>query len=377
MFGRSFKLFGIYGFTVRLDASWFLLGILVTWSLGGAHGFFRTLAPHLAPATAWAMGAVGAVGLLLSIVAHELSHAVVARRFGLPIRGITLFVFGGVAEMSEEPRSPGAELWMAAAGPAASVVLAVAFLGLGALSGWLRWPAAVSGILAYMAWINGAVALFNLIPAFPLDGGRILRALLWRARHDFAEATDVTSRIGSAFGLVMMAGGGIVAIAGYLVDGLWFFFIGLFVRGAAIGSRRQSLMTRMLAGEHVRDYMAHDPVVVPRQASVREFVEQYVYRYPHDVFPVNQDDRLAGCVSVRTVKGLPHSEWERMTVGALAEPCGTTNTVGPEDDVLATLKTMRRTGHPRMLVVDHGDLIGMIAAKDLVKALAIKSELNS
>ena len=212
MFGKRFVLFEILGFKVQIDGSWLFLAVLVTWSL--ATGVFPVWYEGLSPATYWWMAVAGVIGLVFSLIFHELSHSLVARRFGLPIRGITLFIFGGVAEMEEEPASGKVEFLMAVAGPVSSCVLAVGFYVLAVIGLAQGLPDPVLGILDYLALINGMLAAFNLLPAFPLDGGRMLRAALWYYKGDLREATRLASRSGEIFGIVLMALGAVVTSAG-------------------------------------------------------------------------------------------------------------------------------------------------------------------
>lgn len=377
MFGKSFELFEIFGFKIRVDVSWFVLALLITWSLAAPpNGWFPSLYKDLAPATYWSMGVAGAVGLFISIVLHELSHALMARRFGLPMRGITLFIFGGVAEMTDEPPSPKAEFFVAIAGPIASIAIAIAcwlIAGVGAAGGW---PLALTGVLSYLALINAVLVAFNLIPAFPLDGGRVLRSALWQWQGSLSSATRVTSQIGSVFGIVLIALGVLSVVTGNFVSGMWWFLIGLFLRNAAQMSYQQVLVRRVLEGEPVRRFMETDPVTVSRAASVRQLVEDYVYRYHFKMFPVVDNGRLLGCVTTRQIKSLPPSEWDRQSVSALMETCSADNTVGPESDALKALSIMNRTRSSRLMVVEGGRLVGIIALKDMLKFLSLKIELE-
>src|SRR5579885_3119155 len=237
MFGRRITLFKLFGFEVRVDASWLIIAALVTWSL--ALGLFPALLPGLTRRAYWQMGIIGAVGLFLSIIIHELFHSLVARRFALPMRGITLFVFGGVAEMGSEPQSPKVEFLMAAAGPLASIGLGGLFYG---FARWARmdgWDPQIIAILAYLAWINWLLAAFNLIPAFPLDGGRVLRAALWHFQKDIVHATRTAALIGSGFGILLMVLGIYRLFFGDLISAIWYFLIGLFLRGASKASYEQ------------------------------------------------------------------------------------------------------------------------------------------
>ncbi len=376
MFGRRFDLFQIFGVTIRLDLSWFVIVALIAWSL--ADNFFPGTYAGLSINTYWGMGVVGALGLFASVLVHELAHALAARRVGLSIRGITLFIFGGVAEMDEEPSSPGAEFLVAIAGPLASVAIGVAGFGLAAVGVEAGWPVPIVGVISYLALINLILVVFNMIPAFPLDGGRVFRSLLWHWKKNLRWATRVTSQIGSGFGLVLIAYGVYRVVArGDLFGGMWTFLVGMFLRNAAQMSYRQLLLRRRLEGERVRRFMKPDPVAVPRALSVAELVEDFIYRYHFKMYPVVDGDRLLGCVTTRQVKELPREEWTRQTVGAITEPCSAANTVSPDTDALEALATMNREGASRLLVVENGRLAGIIALKDLLRFLALKVELEA
>jgi Zn-dependent protease/CBS domain-containing protein len=371
MFGRSIRLFSVRGIPIRLDASWFLIALLVTWSLAVA--VFPTLQPHLSTPQYWVMGLLGALGLFASIVVHELCHAVVARRHAIPMNGITLFVFGGVAEMNGEPPTARAELRMAVAGPAASVGIGIVALALGEMSG-SRWPTAVT-VLTYLGTINLALAVFNLLPAFPLDGGRIFRAILWRRMQNLRRATRVASRIGVAFSVLFMVIGAARAVTGDLLGGVWLLLIGLFLRQAANASYQQVLVRRALEGEPVRRFMTESPVTLPPSLTLADFLNDYVYRYHHKLYPVQDNGHLLGAISTDALQRVPRAEWGSRTVGALATPWADT-AVTPDTAALQALARMRQTGRSRLLVVDGGRLVGVLSAQDLLNFLSLKLELE-
>ncbi len=374
MFGKGFELFKLFGFSVKLDLSWFLIAILVTWSL--AVGYFPQLYEGLAQPIYWLMGAIGALGLFAAIVVHELSHSLMARRNGMEMSGITLFIFGGVAEMSEEPPGAAEELKVSLAGPLASVGIAGLCFGLAAVGRALSWPVAVVGVIQYLAVINVVVVVFNMLPAFPLDGGRVLRSLLWRWKGDLRTATRWAATVGSAFGILLIMLAVLSVLAGNFIGGMWLFLIGLFLRHAAQQSYQRVMIRRALEGEPVRRFMQSDPVSVPRAASVRQLVEEYVYRYHHKLYPVEDRGRLVGCVTTRAVRELPKDEWERQSVGAIAEECDSSNTIGPDSDAMDALSTMQQQNVSRLIVVDGGELVGVLALKDLLQFFALKMELE-
>jgi Zn-dependent protease/CBS domain-containing protein len=374
VFGRRFELFRVFGFAIRIDASWFIVVTLVTWTL--AQKVFPATLEDLAQGTYWTMGVFGALGLFASVIVHELAHALVARHYGLSMRGITLFIFGGVAEMSQEPSTPKAEFMVAVAGPLASVFIALLCFGLSLGEALFAWPAPVTRVLAYIAFLNLVLVAFNIVPAFPLDGGRVLRSLLWHWKNNLRWATRVSSAIGSGFGMFLIVVGVWRIVIGDFVGGLWSALIGMFLRFAAQTSYQQLLLRRVLEGEPVRRFMQRDPVTVPRALSVRELVEDYVYRYHFKMFPVVDDGRLVGCVTTRRLKELPQEEWARQSVGAVAEPCTVENTVSPDTDAMQALSKMNQTGASRLLVVDEERLVGIIALKDLLKFFSLKMELE-
>ncbi len=377
MFGRSIHLFTVFGFAVRLDPSWFIMAVLWTSSL--ATQSFPSMIKGLSPSFYWGMGVAGTLGLFFSVVVHELAHSLVARRFGIDMRGITLFIFGGVAEMGSEPPNPKAEFWVAAAGPAMSFAVGFGGLGLAALGragGWAGPAEAILAVIAYLSWANLVLAVFNLVPAFPLDGGRIFRSILWRWKGSLRWATQVSSQIGSGFGFLLIAGGMLLVIQGNW-SGVYLGLLGLFVRNAAQSSYQQLLLRRAFEGEPVSRFMQADPVTVPRQIAVSQLVQEYVYRFHHKMYPVLDDGgRLIGCVTTRQVKDMPHEDWDRTTVGAVASPCSPDNTVGPDTDALEALSAMSRTRTSRLMVAEGDHLLGILTLKDLLRFFSLKMELE-
>ena len=374
MFGRSVTLFQLLGFKVQVDWSWLFLALLVTWSL--AEGFFPGQHKGLPKSTYWVMAVVGAFGLFGSLILHELSHSIVARRYGIPIKGITLFIFGGVAQMDEEPPSAKAELLMAMAGPIASILLALGFFGLLIIGKAYGLPEPALGVLIYLSFINGVLAAFNILPAFPLDGGRMFRALLWQWKRDLRWATRSASRVGSGFGFLLIGLGLANVLAGNFVGGIWLSLIGLFLRGAASASYYQLITRRAFEGEPIRRFMTPNPVTVSPDLSVKELVEDYIYRYLHDLFPVTKNSQLIGCVSTRQVNKVPHEEWNRRTVRDLLTPCTDQNTIDADTDAVKALSIMNRTGNSRLLVMQGDRLVGIIALKDILKFLSLKLDLE-
>lgn len=375
MLGKPIALFELMGFKVKMDLSWVFISLLIAWSL--AQGYFPEIAKGLSPLTYWAMGIAGVVGLFASLVLHELSHSLVARRFGLPIRGITLFIFGGVAEMEEEPAKAKTELLMAIAGPIFSAALAAALLGSAMIAEAQGLPEPLLAVMYYLALMNGVLAVFNLIPAFPLDGGRVLRAALWRWKGDLHWATTIACRLGATFGLALIAFAVFSVLTGNLFGAVWLFLIGIFIRQASAQSYQQMLLRDALAGNRVRKFMTSSPVVVPPDITVRALVDDFVYRYGFDLFPVIQGSRLLGCVGTAQIRAIPREQWEQAKVREIMLPCSEDNVIDVDEEATRTLALMTRTGNSRLMVTERGRLVGIISLKDMLKPFALKSELES
>jgi Zn-dependent protease len=373
MFGKRILLFKLMGFAVHIDLSWLIIAILITWSL--AVGLFPFMYEGLSAPTYWLMGIAGAAGLFLSIVFHELFHSLVARRFGLPMTGITLFIFGGVAEMDDEPPSPKAEFYMAVVGPLSSAALSFALLAV-YTAGRGVLPVAVSGVLNYLALLNLILAGFNLLPAFPLDGGRVLRSILWQWKKNLRWATRIASAIGSGFGLLLIFIGLLSLMTGNFIGGVWQAMIGLFLRSAAQASYRQVVVRKALEGETVKRFMNKEPVTVPPSLTINSLVNDYIYQYHYKMFPVIESGKLLGCITTRQVKDVPREEWDSRSVGDVAVRCAAENAVGSELDALKALSLMNRTGNSRLMVVDNDRLVGIISLKDIMGFLSVRLELD-
>jgi Zn-dependent protease/predicted transcriptional regulator len=374
MFGKRITLFKLLGFEVKIDWSWLIIAALVTWSLSA--GLFPQHYPGLPAWTYWAMGVIGALGLFASIVFHEFCHSIVARKRGLPMKGITLFVFGGVAEMGEEPASAATEFMMAVVGPLSSLVLAAVCYGSFHVGRGIGWSEPIVGVIGYLAYINGLLAAFNLLPAFPLDGGRILRSILWGIKGDLRWATRVSSNIGVGFGILFVFVGLYQFFQGNVIGGVWSFLIGMFLQGAARASYQRIVLRNALEGETVRRFMTMDPVAAPPSISVKELVEDYVYKYHFKMFPVIESGRLVGCVTTRQIRDLPREEWPAKKVGELATQCSPENTIDPDTDAVKALSAMSETGKSRLLVTEGSRLVGVVALKDMLRFLALKVDLE-
>lgn len=373
--GATIELVRVFGFPVRVHASWLVIFLLLAWSL--ATGWFPAQHAGLTTSTYWAMGLVGSLGLFVSILLHELSHSVVAQRFGLPIRGITLFLFGGVAQMSDEPSSPRQELLIAVAGPLASVAIAAACWAFTAVGEAAGWPVYVTAVTGYLAFLNLVLVAFNLLPAFPLDGGRVFRAILWSWKRSLREATRIAAAWGAGFGTALIALGILSVLGGSLLGGVWFALIGVFLRNAAQMGYQQVVLKKLLEGEPVRRFAQVRVVTVPPDLSLQDLVEGYVYQHHFNAYPVVEHGVLRGIVTLREVKSVPPEDWGRTRVADVLTPASDENTVSPDVDALEALAKMGQSGATRLMVVRDGELEGILSLSDLMAFFQLKVELGT
>ena len=374
MFSKTFGLFSILGFRVSLDLSWFLLAVLIVWSL--ATGYFPGVMPELDPGIALGLAIAGALGLFVSIIFHEFAHAIVARRFEIPIAGITLFIFGGVAEMEREPPSARSEFLMAIAGPIASYVLAALFHGVSLILPEATAAAPAAAVFVYLALINGVLATFNLIPAFPLDGGRVFRAAIWWWTGNLEKATRFAAGTGRVLGTVLMILGVLSVITGNFIAGMWQALIGLFIIGAARSSEFQMLLRTSLQDVPVRRVMVADPVTIPARTQVETVIEDYFYRFSHKVFPVERDGVLIGFVRLDDVGRIAPEDRARLTAGDILSRDSVEKAVAPGLSVLDALTVMRNHGTSRLMVTENGRISGMLTMRDIMNHAAVRRELE-
>lgn len=373
MFTRRIDLFRLLGFRVSLDASWFLLAFLIVWTL--TSGYFPETLPGEAFQTYLWMGIAGAIGLFASIVLHEFAHAMVARHYDLPMAGITLFIFGGIAEMNDEPEGPGVEFQVAIAGPIASfAIAAVCYAAATGLSG--QGVEQIAAVVRYLAVINLVLAVFNLLPAFPLDGGRILRAALWRWQGSLRKATRTASYIGAAFAVMIMALGVLNIMAGAFIAGLWQMLIGFFIYNAATASRVQLALRTVLKHVPVSRVAIKDPVTVGPDTSLQTLVEDYFYKHHHKFFPVVKDGAAAGCIDLKQVSHVPRGDWPATRVSEVMSQLDDDHVIGADENALAAVRKMQSEATNHLLVLDDGKLAGLVTMKDLLSYLAIRLELE-
>jgi Zn-dependent protease/predicted transcriptional regulator len=365
----------IIGIPVRIHYTLWLVLLLIAWSL--ADGYLPQNYSGLDLATRWAIGIVSAVILFVSVFLHELSHSYIAKKNGLPIARITLFFFGGVSELKEEPKDPNLEVRMAAAGPLTSFLIAIVLGGLWYLNVLLSGPLSVIATLKYAAYLNGVLGAFNLIPAFPLDGGRVLRGSLWGRSKNLLSATTNATRVSEAISLLMMAVGLFFVVFGDFINGLWIIFLGWFIRSGAETSLRQTRLTESLAGVSVGDIMTRELLSVSPDASVQQLVSDYFLVHPHGGYPVISDGKLLGVVTMSSVRSIPREKRDIERVSQAMVPFERTVTVSPTASAIDALQIMAKNGIGRLVVMDGDRIVGMLTRGDLMKTMHARQEMGT
>jgi Zn-dependent protease/CBS domain-containing protein len=374
MFRGSIVLGAIRGIPIRIHFTWLIIFGLLSWSL--ASGYFPQRYPDLPITAYWIKAIIAALFLFGSILVHELMHALMAQNLQVPIAGITLFALGGVSEMKQEPHSPSAEFLIAIVGPLASLVLAGFF--------WLVWRAlarevpdpSFAAIALYLTGLNLVVAVFNLLPAFPLDGGRVLRSIIWGITKNLKQATYLATRIGIVFAYALIAFGAVSLFAGAGFQGIWMAIIGFFLLQGAQASYAQVMLKEALAGIPVRDMMVRDVVTVPPTLSVRDLIDRYFLTHGYGGFPVVENAQVVGLVSLGDVKRVAAEDYDRMLVREVMVPLAERLTIAPEADISVAFQRMAEEGLGRLIVMQRGGMLGLVTKTGLSRFLQMKLELN-
>jgi len=365
------KLGTIWGIPIGLHLSWFLIFALLTWSL--ASGYFPEEYPGLSSGVHIILGLITSLLFFGSVLAHELGHAYVALRNQIPVKRITLFIFGGVAQIGQEPRSAGTEFWVAIAGPLVSLAVGLLFGGIWLLDQNIPVLAAPS---IYLLRINLMLALFNMIPGFPLDGGRVLRAIVWKFTGSFPRATRVASVTGQvvAFGFI---GLGIFTIFnGNLMNGLWLAFIGWFLQNAAASTYSQTTMPNLLRDIKVNQVMARDCTRVPSLTPISQLVEERILNGGERCFFIADNGKLQGMLTLRDIAQIPQPKWRFTTTNQAMVPFDRLVRVSPDTELLAALQTMDDANVAQVPVVSGSELVGLLSREQVVHYLRTRAELG-
>ena len=364
--GETFSLGRIAGVKVGINWSWIVVFALITWTLAAA--VFPSTNPGHGRAVYVAMAVVASLLFFISLLLHELGHALRARREQVEIEGITLWLFGGVARFKGEMPSAGAELRIAIAGPLVTLAFAAVC---GALAVLAPLPDAVDGVAAWLGYTNVILLLFNMLPALPLDGGRVLRSLLWMRTGDLAAATVSATVVARGVAYLLIAGGLALFVVQGVFTGAWFAFIGWFLLQAATAEARWVVARQALAGVRVADLMTRDPVTVPPGLSLGRLVDEVIGHRTYTTYPVVEDGRPLGLVPFRRIAEVPRSAWEERTVQDCMLPLERVPVLGADEDAAQALAEIQQSGVNRGLVLDGGRLIGILSISDIMTALEL------
>ncbi len=372
MFRHTVRLGRIFGIRVDLDYSWFLIFGLLTWVL--AVSYYPAEFKNWSRGEYWLVAVLTAMMLFASVLLHELGHSVVAMRFGIRVPRITLFIFGGVSQIAAEPKDAATEFWIAAAGPAVSFALAAIFWELRSI---VASVPPLSAFAKYIALLNLMLGAFNLVPGFPMDGGRVLRAIIWGVSRNFHRATAIAALMGRFFGFFLIFLGVWQVLAGNFFNGLWIAFIGWFLESAAASQVQQQMVKDLLAGHKVSEMMSRDCTRIPGDLTLQDLVEKHVLAGAHRCFVVIRGDETVGLVTLSEIKKVPRSSWPTTNVSQVMIPSGELVSTPANAEAWATIENMGRSGVNQLPVVEGSRIIGMFSRDDLVHYLGILQSLRT
>ena len=366
---RAIPLGRVLGIPIGLHYSWFTVLVLLTCVL--AVSYYPAELWGLSQVTTWIMSALTASLLFVTVLLHELGHAAVALHYRVPVRGITLFIFGGVAQMSEEPPSAVAEFWIAVAGPLVSFALA-GVLGLlqAALSGF----APLLALTKYLAYANGTLALFNLIPGFPLDGGRIFRAIVWAITHDLRQATLLAANLGRAVSFLFIVLGAWQVIVGNTSTGLWIAFIGWFLETAARAEIRRQEIQGLLAGHCVSEAMDPNHAAIPAGTTLQQLADRFIRVAGQYSFAIEANGHTVGLLTLHQIKGVPRPEWPTTSAAQIMVPVARAKSIRPDSEVRTALREMDRSGVTQLPVMADGQIVGTLSREGIMRFLGTLRE---
>jgi len=365
----AWKIGSVMGIPIRLHFSWFIIFGLITWSLSSY--YFPEAAPDLPLISYWFKGALAAALLFASVAFHELAHSYVAQRYRMTIVNITLFIFGGVAQMKGDPPHPRAEFRIALAGPLSSFFLALVFFLLSLSTG-----STTQALFSYLARLNLILGAFNLIPGFPMDGGRLLRSFLWARKKDYFSATRTASGVGKKIGLFFIVFGLLSFFTGF-PGGLWLLLIGWFVYSAAQSSYQQATLQEVLSGVKVKDVMvkAEDMVILSPAMTIEEAVNEYFLRYGYGGFPVMDNGKFLGIVTLKEIKNVPRDRWGGIPLADIAVPHDQRRELFPQDDIMRALQLMIQEDEGRIVVTKNGEIAGLVTRNGIARYLQVRREV--
>jgi Zn-dependent protease/CBS domain-containing protein len=367
----AFNIGRIFGIEIRIHISWLFIFAFLTWSL--AVGYFPSFLPDKSSSAYWMLGAISSLSLFVSVLAHEIGHSIVARRNGIPVKDITLFIFGGASNITKEAETPGVEFRMAVTGPVVSFVLSAIFFAIYFISGGSGSRTPLNAVMIYLGQINLILGAFNLLPGFPLDGGRVFRSIIWKINHNAVKATKIAATTGQVIAYILIFGG--IATAFVVgISGLWLALIGWFLASAASASLQQSVLSEALKGVKVKE-VANSNI---RTATANLTIDQalaMMLEYNQRALPVVDDGRMLGLVSMTDIKRTPRSNWVSETIDRIMTQAGAVKTISPDDDLTMALELLQSGGFNQLPVMADGRLKGMISRADLLNFIQLKQEV--
>ncbi len=374
MFGSSIKLFKVFGIEIRLDFSWFIVFALFAYYFG--FNYFPAVLPDVNGGIIAVVTIITVILFFSSVLIHEISHSLVAKSKGTPVERITLFLFGGMAQIEKEPETPMSEFVMAIAGPAASFVLAILF---GII--WLltRQYEIIREPVRYLTIINIILGIFNMLPGYPLDGGRVLRSIIWKVTDNIKKATLIASTTGRVIGFLIIAVGIFFLFTRNFLNGVWFAFIGWFLQSSAQMGYRQLVFETSIKGVKVGDVMNDDIVLVEKDISLQELIDEYFMRYRFGRFPVVEDlrsERLIGIISLHDVKSIERQKWPEIRVGDIVKTIDENEKVDMSIEISEAIKKMGKIGLGHLVIMSGNKLKGIITKSDVMRFIKLQSELH-
>lgn len=367
----SIKIGTIQGINIKLNYSWFIIFVLITWSL--ANGYLPNQYPDKSSNFYWLIGGASALSLYISILIHELAHSTVAIRSGLDIKNITLHFFGGVSQINEESSDPKTEAYMAAVGPLTSIVIGGVFLLIDYIIG-ASVPDTVEAVLRYGGYVNVGLALFNMIPAFPMDGGRVLRAIIWNRNKNLIKSTRIASNVSNVISIIFMLLGFYSMFTFGTLDGLWLVFIGLFINSASKMGLSQTIISEALGEKTVSSIMTRDVRTVKPDLSIQEVVDAWFSVYKHQGYPVMENDNVIGIITIEDVRNVDKNNRDSITVRDVMRSQEELVTVSPDDKASDALMKMASNNVGRLPVIENGRLVGIITRSDINKTIQLSTE---
>jgi Zn-dependent protease/CBS domain-containing protein len=362
----------ILGIPIGLDYSWFLIFALLTWMLAGS--YYPAEFKDWPPLLYWLMGAVTALTLFASVLLHELGHSVVARRYKIPVRSITLFLFGGVAQIGAEPPSAIAEFLIAVAGPLVSLLLAGCFYALQPLVAGIE---PLFGLVKYLAYINLALVVFNLIPGYPLDGGRVFRAIVWAITKNMRRATIIAANVGRFFGFLFIFVGVWQMFRGNFAGGLWIAFIGWFLDNAASAQVHSVMFQGLLTGHTVSQAMSRPGISAPADLTLQQLVDEHILGHGQRCFLVHRQDATVGLMTLHRIKQVPRDQWPTTSAAQVMVPLERLKRIRPDTGLWTALQQMDRDGVNQLPVMTDSQVVGMLSREDVITFLRTIQELGT